>query len=151
MIKRIISLLILWCMFTSHARSQIIFQVNAGSRAPYGSNQNFLIDTKGHCSYNVTDVNGPVSNAASFTITSSQLAALLAKGEELGFFKLKDKYDGGFADGAGIFIAMRSSGKSHSVQLLNTDVPAINQLVNYLNNNILDLHHIRIYYGQTPK
>ena len=150
MMKQLFSLLLVWGMLAQHARSQIVFQVNAGSRAPWGTNQNLLVEKSGHCTYSLTEVNGPVKNSSSFDIPLSQLDALLAKAEELGFFRLKDKYDAGYSDGAGIFIAMRSSGKKHSVQLLNMDIPQINQLVSYL-NRILEPHKIHIYYGQTPK
>jgi hypothetical protein len=51
------------------------------------------------------------------------------------------------ADGAGIYISMNSAGKLKSVHAVNTDVPAINELIGFL-NNMLAPYRIRIYYGQ---
>lgn len=56
-------------------------------------------------------------------------------------------YDVGLVDGAGILISLNSSGKKHMVQLKNTDVPQVNELITWL-NRILQSRNIRIYYGQ---
>lgn len=140
-------LLILCCIFSFQAISQTVVQINAGSRAPWGTNQNLFIDKKGHCKYSLAEISGSVKDSSSFNISASQLDSFFAKAEQVGFFKLDSKYDGGYADGAGIFIALNSSGKKHSVDLLNKDIPPINELVDFL-NRMLSVHKIRIYYGQ---
>jgi hypothetical protein len=76
-----------------------------------------------------------------------QLDSFFRKAEATGFFSLNSRYDGGARDGAGIYISLNSSGRKHSVQLINTDVPAVNELITWL-NGILASRRIRIYYGQ---
>ena len=98
----------------------------------------------------MAEVNGPVKDSSRFTISSSQLDSLFSRAEQLGFFQLNNKYDAGFADGSGIMIAMNHSGKKKTVQLLNTDVPQINDWVTFL-NHMLQPQKIRIYYGQSLK
>ena len=133
------------------AASQTVIHINAGSRAPYGTYQNLLIDISGQASYQRREVSGTIKDSLAFSITKSQLDSIFAKAEQTGFFQLNNKYDGGFADGAGILIAMNSSGKKKTVQLLNTDIPQINELVALI-NRMLEPQKIRIYYGQsTPQ
>ena len=148
MIRIIKSILIFGGVFiATAARSQVVVQINAGSRALWGTNQNLFIDQKGHCQFYLSEVRGSVKDSSSFIIPVSQLDSFLAKAEQVGFFNLNDKYDGGLADGAGIFISLNSSGKKHSVDLLNKDLPPIHELITYL-NIILAPHRIRINYGQ---
>jgi hypothetical protein len=147
MIKKIFQLLFLCCIISFSAISQTIVQINAGSRAPWGNNQNLLIDNKGHCTYFLSEVNGAVKDSSSFIFSASQLDSFFTRAEQVGFFQLNSKYDGGVADGAGIFISMNHAGKKHSVDLQNQDIPPVNELIGYL-NLLLASHKIRIYYGQ---
>lgn len=126
---------------------QVVVQINAGSRAPYGTNQDLYINANGKTSYYKGEINKPIKDSATFYISKSSLDSFFKKAEQVGFFNLNSKYDGGFADGAGIFISLNSSGKNHSVDLLNEDIPQINELIALL-NSFLAPHKIRIYYGQ---
>jgi len=144
-------LLVFVCaLVCSIAQSQTVIQVNAGSRAPYGNYQNLLISADGKCSYQLAQVNGPVKDSAHFTISSAQVDSLFTKAEQVGFFQLNAKYDAGYADGSGVMIAMNHSGNKKTVQLLNTDIPQINDWVTLLNHMLLP-QKSRIYYGQSLK
>jgi hypothetical protein len=137
-------------MFCLSASSQTVIHINSGSRASYGTYQNLLIDINAQVSYQKREVNGAVKDSLTFSISKSQLDSIFAKAEQNGFFQLNNKYDGGFADGAGIMIAINSSGKIKTVHLLNTDVPQINELVALI-NRMLEPQKIRIYYGQSVR
>jgi len=146
---KLFSLLLLFSgLFSMHVAGQTVIHINAGSRAPYGTYQNLLVNTNGECNYQLREVSGKGKDSAVFTISKSQLDSIFAKADQLGFFQLNDKYDRGVADGAGILIALNSSGKKKTVQLLNTDVPQVNELVAFI-NHILEPRKIRIYYGQS--
>lgn len=148
MIKHMKGILILGSIFIAiTARSQVVVQVNAGSRAPWGTNQNLFIDQQGHCVFYLKDIQGPVKDSSSFDIPVSQLSSFLDKAKQVGFFNLREKYNGDLADGAGIFLSLNSAGQKHSVELLNTDIPAVRELVAQL-NSILAPRGIRINYGQ---
>jgi len=147
MIKQKLLLWVLCSTISIKVNSQIVLQVNAGSRAPWGSTQNLLVDAKGNCSYKKSIVNGPVKDSSTFSISGKQLDSLFAKAELINFFGMNEKYDGGYSDGAGIFISIRSGSKKHHVELLNTDLPGINQFIGLL-NRILAPHKVLIYYGQ---
>lgn len=149
MVKFFIYLFTFFIFIFNRINAQVILQVDAGSRAPWGIYQNLVMDAKGHCTYTRSKVNGPVLESSSFTITTQQMDALFSKADQVKFYQLKEKYDGGYSDGAGIFIALRRDGKNHHVDLRNTDIPEVNQWV-ALFNDILKPHKIRIYYGQTP-
>ena len=135
------------CCLSLAAQSQIVFFINAGSRASYGNHQELLIDTKGLCKYRLSEVNGAVKDSASFTISRQQLDSIFQKAEQVGFFNLNKKYESGAVDGAGILISMNSSGRKHSVQLVNIDQPAIKEIVTLV-NSMLAPRRIRINYGQ---
>lgn len=133
------------CSFALQA--QPIVYINAGSRASYGNYQELIIERNGHCSYYLRQMNAATKDSSFFTLSRQQLDSIFRKAEAAGFFNLNTRYDGGARDGAGIFISMNNSGRKHSVQLINTDVPAINELITWL-NGILAARGIRIYYGQ---
>lgn len=145
---KIIFLVTACCCFSFAALSQAVVFINAGSRASWGTNQELTIDDKGQCTYYLREVNGPVKDSSFFHITAAQLDSFFSKAGQVNFFGLNSKYDVGALDGAGIYISLNSSGKKHSVQLRNTDVPAVNDLVTFL-NELLAPHKIRIYYGQS--
>ncbi|WP_106529992.1 hypothetical protein [Chitinophaga niastensis] len=148
MIKHVKSILILGSIFIAiTARSQVVVQVNAGSRALWGTNQNLFIDQQGHCQFYLNEVRGTVKDSSSFNIPVSQLVSFLDKAKQVGFFNLKNKYDGGLADGSGIFLSLNNSGQKHYVELLNKDIPEVHELVVEL-NTILAPHGIKINYGQ---
>jgi len=139
---------IFWCLFiTVTAQSQVVIQVNAGSRAPYGTYQSLFIDRKGHCSFSLNEMSGKVLDSSFFNIPVSQVDSLLNNAERLGFFNLNERYNGDRADGAGIFISLDRSGRRHSVDLLNKDLAPVHTLVDQL-NAVLAPHRIRINYGQ---
>ena len=142
----------IFCGFAStQAQSQTVVQINAGSRAPWGQNQNLLIDAKGRCTYYIKEVNGRIKDSSVFNISTKQLDSLFTKAMQVGFYSLNKKYDGGYSDGAGIFIAIRHLNQKNSVSLLNTDIPQVSELVALLNRFLLP-RKIRIYYGQSsPK
>ncbi len=141
-------MLLLCCVcIVATGRAQVVVQINAGSRASWGTNQNLFIDAKGQCHYYLGEVNGKIKDSSSFSIPVARLDSFLVKAEQLGFFSLSDRYDGGLSDGAGIFISLNSQGKKHSVDLSNKDLPPIHTLMEQL-NLILAPHRIRINYGQ---
>lgn len=135
-------------VFTLVATAQTVVHINAGSRANYGTYQNLLINLDGQCNYQLREVNGTTKDSSVFNISKSQLDSIFQRADKLGFFQLDHKYDGGLADGAGILIALNNSGKKKTVQLVNTDLPQVNELVAFI-NRILEPQKIRIYYGQS--
>jgi hypothetical protein len=151
MLKNILLIIFFSCYYSITGFGQTVFFVNAGSRASWGTVQELLIDVSGNCRYYLREVNGPVKDSSRFDITKQQLESLFAKAEESGFFNLNKIYNGGAADGAGIYISLNSSGKKHQVQLVNTDVPAVKDLIATL-NTLLEPQKIIINYGQfVPK
>ena len=150
MIKQILYLVIFFSSFSIEVSSQNVFQVNAGSRAPYGKYQNLVIDITGKCTFTFSEVNGKIIETSSFNITAAELNSLYGEAEKIKFFELNEKYDGGYSDGYGVFVAMRRGNRKHYVSLVNIEIPEINQLIKFL-NNILKPHNIRIYYGQALK
>ncbi len=130
--------------------SQAVLYINAGSRAAWGTNQDITIDAKGNGRYYVREMNGPVKDSVIFSITTQQLQSFFSTADQSGFFNLNTEYKGKAVDGAGIYISMNSAGKKHHVQLVNTDVPAINKLVTLL-NTMLAPFNILINYGQFVK
>lgn len=150
--KKLTALLCASSLFSVAAISQTVFFINAGSRANHGRQQELLIDQNANCRYRLSDVNGLVKDSASFSLLPGQLDSLFRNADETGFFSLNRRYDGGAADGAGIYISLNYSGRKYSVELLNTDLPAINRLVTLL-NAMLAPRNIRINYGQfiTPR
>lgn len=127
--------------------AQPVVFINAGTRASYGQYQELLIDADGSCRFYLWQVNGVAKDSSFFNISRQQLDSFFRKAEQLGFFELKPKYDGGAVDGAGIYISMNYLGKKQVVSLINTDLPAISELVGWLNRVLLP-QRIRIYYGQ---
>ena len=140
-------LLVIFIASSYFSQSQTVVHINAGSRASWGKYQNLMINVRGRVTYHHIEVNGRVLDSSSFSITKAQLDSFLLKAEQVGFFSLKEKYDGGMTDGAGIMISLNSAGKIKSVQLKNTDVPQVNELIAWL-NRVLQPNRIRLYYGQ---
>ena len=95
--KQLLYLFIFSSMLSLKAQPQIVLQVTAGSRAPWGFYQNLVMDSKGKCTYTRSEVNGSVKESSSFNITMTQLNSFFAEVERLKFFNLKEKYDGGFS------------------------------------------------------
>ena len=145
MIRITACLLFLLSVLDSNA--QPVIYINAGSRASYGNYQDLTIYADGSCFYSLRETNGERKDSSSFQNSKSQLDSFFLKAEQTGFFNLNARYDGGLADGAGILISLNNGGRKHSVHLINTDVPAINELINWF-NTLLDVHQLRIYYGQ---
>lgn len=133
--------------FTLSIHAQPVVYINAGSRASYGNYQDLTIYADGTCVYSLRETNGERKDSSSFTISRSQLDSFFLKADQTGFFNLNARYDGGLADGSGILISLNNSGRKHSVHVINTDVPAINELINWFNTLLVE-HRIRIYYGQ---
>lgn len=143
-------MLLLFCLITTvslSARSQTVVFINSGSRAAWGNQQQLLIDAGGNARYYLREVNGPVKDSIIFILSALQLQSFFEKAETSGFFTLNTSYDGGAVDGAGIYISLNKSGRKHSVSLVNTDVPAINELIRWL-NSLLEPQKIVINYGQ---
>jgi len=143
--KLIFSIFLLLASFISS--TQPVIFINAGSRANRGNNQELTIEKNGTAKYFLRQINGTALDSVFFKLTTSQLDSIFQKAESVGFFNLQANYQGGAVDGAGIYISMNSSGKTQSVNLNNTDVSAINELVTFL-NAMLRPQRIRIYYGQ---
>jgi hypothetical protein len=147
MTRRLVFILIVLLFIPAVSDAQPVVFINAGSRANYGNHQELTIDAQGNCRYYLRDVNGVSKDSSFFSITRQQLDSFFQKANAVGFFQLNAKYDVGAVDGAGIYISMNSSGRKHSVQVLNTDVSAVNELIAWL-NALLAPRQIRIYYGQ---
>jgi hypothetical protein len=146
--KTITTIAVAFCLlWVTQLHAQIVVQIEAGSRSPFGKNQSLTIDKKGKCHYLKFDVETQVvSDSATFTLTKAQVDSFFKKADEVGFYGLKKEYHFG-VDGAGIFIALSNSGKNNSVDLTNSDVPEINALIATL-NGLLQPRKIKIYYGQ---
>ena len=141
-------LFILFLLFTAFiASTQPVIFINAGSRANRGNHQELIIEKNGAARYFLRQINGTAVDSIFFNLTAKQIDSIFQKAEAVGFFNLQTNYQSGTADGAGIYISMNSSGKTHSVNLNNMDVSAINELVTFLNSMLLP-QRIRIYYGQ---
>lgn len=147
MLRKTVILSCVCCLLSLFAAAQTVFFLNAGSRANRGQQQELFIQRDGSCRYRLSEVNGAVKDSASFALLPGQLDSLFRKAEETGFFNLNKRYESGAADGAGIFISLNHNGRRHSVDLVNTDQPAVNQLVTLL-NAMLAPRNIRINYGQ---
>lgn len=140
-------LLLIACSFAVTIKAQTVVQIDAGSRAPYGYIQSLTIDATGRCRYIQYEVsNNKVKDSATFSITKAQLDTFFAKANAVRFFSLAEEYTRGL-DGAGIFIALNNAGKKHAVNVKNSTVPQIDDLVATL-NAMLQPRKIRIYYGQ---
>ena len=141
-------ILLIFLLFTTAiASTQPVIFINAGSRANRGNHQELIIEKSGAARYFLRQLNGPTLDSIFFNLSAIQLDSIFQKAESVGFFNLQTNYQGGAVDGAGIYISMNSSGKTHSVSLNNIDVSAINELITLL-NSMLRPQRIRIYYGQ---
>lgn len=144
---------ILVCVFvllSVSVQAQVVFFINAGSRTSYGDNQELMIDANGNARYYLRELNGPTKDSSQFNIGKTLLDSIFLKAQAVGFFNLNTRYDGGAKDGAGIYISMNNAGRIHSVHVINTDVSAINEFMNWL-NTILASRRIRINYGQNVR
>ena len=70
------------------ASSQYVIHINAGSRAPYGTYQNLLIELNGRCSYQVREVNGRIKDSMAFSISKSQFDSIFVKAEQSGLLQI---------------------------------------------------------------
>lgn len=147
MTKKLVLIVVFGWLYATAGSSQPVLFINAGSRASYGTNQELTIDAKGNCRYYLREVNGPLKDSSSFSISQQQLDSLMNKANQSGFFSLQENYDGGKTDGAGIYISIKRAGSVRSVNLNNTDQPVIHELVDML-NSMLQPRKIRINYGQ---
>lgn len=147
LMRKVFFFILLFISISLVVQSQAVVYINAGSRAPYGFYQDLQINNNGQVKYRKVEVNGRVKDSSSFTITRVQLDSFFRKADQVGFFQLNAMYDGGFVDGAGILISLNNAGKKHMVQLKNTDVPQVNDLIAWV-NKLLKPRNIRIYYGQ---
>ncbi len=141
---------LLFCLTTAvslSAWSQTVVFINAGSRAAWGNQQQLLVDAGGDARYYLREVNGPAKDSIVFVLSALQLQSFFEKAEATGFFTLNTSYDGRAVDGTGIYISLNKSGRKHSVSLVNTDVPVINELISFL-NRVLEPQKIVINYGQ---
>jgi hypothetical protein len=141
--------LLLLCSISFKVHSQTVVFINAGSRASWGYNQEIMINKNGNVSYYFREVNGPARDSSFFSLPPASLDSFFSKATQSGFFSLNRNYDGGALDGSGIYISMNNSGKKYSVNARNADVPAITEIVNWL-NNLFSAHRIHINYGKAP-
>lgn len=145
--RKILLSALLFTTLIISASAQLVVQIDAGSRAPYGDIQSLTIDKKGKCRYVKYDVStNAIKDSSSFFITEGQLQDFMKKADDAGFFRLEDNYVRG-VDGAGIFISLNNGINKKGVNVKNTDVAAVNTVVEFL-NTILQSRKIRIYYGQ---
>ena len=129
-------------------RARIIFQVNAGSRAPWGTDQDLTIDSMGGCEYRLSEVYDGVKDSLRFSLPAGYVDSLLRRSDELGFFKLDSDYVRG-RDGSGVYISMNYHGRIYSVNVINKDIPQIHSIVSLL-NGLLQPHKISIKYPNQP-
>jgi len=135
------------CCISLAGTAQTVLFINAGSRAATGNQQELTVDAKGNGRYYLRQVNGPVKDSAVISIGQEQLQNYLNRAEATGFFNLNNESRGKAVDGTGIYISMNKNGKTHFVELANTDIPLVNELIYQLNNMLVPFH-IRINYGQ---
>lgn len=122
------------CMASSQA--PVVF-INAGSRAPYGTNQELTIWPNGQCRYYSKEINGPVKDSSVFSISIATLDSFFIKADQLGFFQLNLGYTNDkIVDGSGIYISMSYKSRKKRVDARNTNVPVIMELVEWLNRRI---------------
>ena len=147
--RKLLLTLLLACISLTYLGAQkapIVIQVNAGSRAPYGTVQNLLVDASGRCSYNVDDVTGLQVSSSKFNISKVQVDSFLKKANDIGFFKLQPTYSEGY-DGSGVFMSLNYAGHKYHVDLINRSVPEITTLLDML-NGFLAPRKVRIDYEQ---
>jgi hypothetical protein len=144
-----IKALLLLSAISFQVHSQTVVYINAGSRATWGFNQEIMINKAGNVSYYLRAVNGPAKDSSFFSLPPATLDSFFSKATQSGFFSLNRNYDGGAADGSGIYISLNNSGRKYSVNVRNADVPAITELVNWL-NNLFTPNRIHINYSKAP-
>ena len=64
--------------------------------------------------YYLKEVNGPLKDSSSFTISITQLDSLFARARQVGFFSLNNSYHSTKVDGGGIYISMNHAGTKKS-------------------------------------
>jgi hypothetical protein len=150
MLKRTLLVLFICASFFM-AKSQVVVYINAGSRAHYGTTQELFIDANGQARYWKRNVNGPGIDSSVFNLTRPQLDSFFQKATQVGFFSLNATYEkSNLVDGSGILISVNHAGQKKSVSVRNQDLPAINELITWL-NTILAPQRLRIYYfNPTP-
>jgi len=135
-----------YLLILATANSQAVFYLNAGSRAPWGDNQQLTIHQSGQALFILREVNGRAKDSISFNIPADQLNSIFQKAREIGFFGLEKNYDSDAKDGWGIYISLNDQGNKYQVSVKNIVQPAIKEFVTFL-NNLLSTRNIRIRYG----
>ena len=148
MLKNWLILLLIAISGAVTAQAPVVF-VNAGSRAPYGKQQELMIYPNGLCKYYSGEVNGMLKDSATFNITAAQLQSFFTKATSVGFFELEKSYNGKKTDGAGVYISLNYNGRKKKVYVANTPVPPVDELMKHL-NSILAARAVYLSYGQ-PK
>ena len=129
---------------TADTLAPVVFQVLAGSRAPWGTDQNLTIDSLGRCDFRLIDAERGVTDSARFRLPPGQVDSLLKSADKAGFFKLDSNYVKGH-DGSGIYMVMNYGARIYSVNVVNESIPQIHTIVATL-NGMLQPHKIRINY-----
>jgi hypothetical protein len=139
------SILFTLLILTSSGQGRTVFQLEAGTRAPWGSNQHLFIDNRGNAQYFVTEVDKEgQTDSQKFSLRQTQVDSLLLAAGNFDFFKLDSAYVQDL-DGDGIFMAIRYAGKFKTVEVANREIPEIRKIVNWL-NQMLAIRHIKIEY-----
>lgn len=142
---RIICIGFVCCLFSIASFAQVVLYVDAGSRAPWGNREELLVNKNGKVLYYLVNEKGDIVDSAITNITLQQITSFFQQASQNGFFKLDSIYDGGVADGSGIYMSMNDNGSMHHVSVLNTNVPAVTELLTLL-KSMLEPKNIRIRY-----
>ena len=129
----------------SFAQADFSMTVLAGSNAPWGETQYLHIDAKGKCFYRLSDARAGSKDSSSFTITKNELKQISDVITKAHFYSLKEVYDADMSDGSRLSIAITSGKKTHSVQLINEQLPEMTTLLDKL-NSVAAAYKIHINY-----
>ena len=127
------------------AQSGFYMKVYAGSNASWGKNQLLVIDSKGNCSYKLTEVGKGAIDSSSFTLTAKEMKDLQDVLKQVDFFKLDEVYQKNAVDGMGILVQVKRSGNDRTVRVINKHIPQMETIVARL-NTILDSRRITLKY-----
>ncbi|HYM95455.1 MAG TPA: DUF6438 domain-containing protein [Chitinophagaceae bacterium] len=145
--KKILVIIIILSSTVSCASAQTNFSMKlyAGTNASWGGSQYITIDSKGKCSYTLSEVNKGVKDSLSFTISPEQLKQLNEVINRIQFFKLDASYNSQSRDGTRLSVEVSASGKTHTVHWINIHTSETTILLEEL-NSILKSKGINIHY-----
>jgi hypothetical protein len=123
------------------------FKLNAtaGSRGIFGEGEYLVIDSVGQVTFfkSAHDTTPPESVLVSIPMDS--VAAIYDTVTAVGFGALDSLYRSELVDGSGIWLQVQANGSTHAVEVVNTSVPAVDQIARTI-NRILQPYGILLEY-----